>query len=117
MPEEPREPNQVQAMGWSAGGALFSAFVAALVIAFLDTDFGQEIAGRLEGPGRALVAAPVLVMCAVIFGVSVLALVVPEHRSRLHQVGVVTAWLIVAWAVMAAVILAGLAYAVDRVGG
>lgn len=102
-------------MAWSAAGALFSAFVAALVIAFLDTDFGQEVAGRLEGPGRALVAAPVVVMCLVIFCASVLALLLPDQRRRLHNIGVVTAWLVVAWIVMAAVILAGLAYAVDRV--
>jgi hypothetical protein len=117
MSEGPQEQNEVHAMAWSAAGALFSAFVAALVIAFLDTDFGQEIASRLEGPGRALVAAPVIGMCIVIFCVSVLALVLPEQRRRLHNIGVLTAWLVVAWVVMAAVILAGLAYAVERVGG
>lgn len=117
MAREPNEPNQVQAMVWSAAGALFSAFAAALVIAFLDTDFGREIAGRLEGPGRALVAAPVIAMCVLIFCVSVLALVMPEQRARLHRIGILTAWLVVAWAVMAAVILAGLAYAVERIEG
>jgi cation transporter-like permease len=102
-------------MKWPALGALFSAFVAALVVAFLDTDFGREIASRLEGPGRALVAAPVIVMCLVIFGASVMALVLPDQRQRLLNVSMVTAWLVVAWVVMAAVILAGLAYLVDRV--
>ena len=100
-------------MKWPALGALFSAFVAALVVAFLDTDFGRDIAGRLEGPGRALVAAPVIVMCLIIFGASVMALVLPAQRDRLLNVSLVTAWLVVAWIVMAAVILAGLAYAVD----
>ena len=115
MSKGPEEPNQIQTMAWSAAGALFSAFVAVLVIAFLDTDLGQEVAGRLEGPGRALVAAPVIAMCVVIFCVSVLALVLPEQRRRLHNIGMVTAWLVVAWVVMAAVILAGLAYLVERV--
>ena len=103
-------------MGWSALGALFAAFVASLVIAFLDTDFGRDIASRLEGPGRALVAAPVLLGCLVIFGASVLALVLPDRRERLQNVALFSGFLIVAWALMAAVILAGLAWAVDSLG-
>jgi hypothetical protein len=112
--KEREERDQVRGMGWSAIGALFSAFVAALVIAFLDTDIGRDAAARLEGPGRALVAAPVLVMCGVIFCLSVLALVLPERRDRLLNAAMLTAWLIAAWALMAAVILAGLAFTVDR---
>jgi ABC-type transport system involved in cytochrome c biogenesis permease subunit len=110
----PPEENQVRAMGVAALGALLAAFVAALVLAFLDTDFGQEIASDLDGPGRFLVAAPVVAMCAVVFTACMLSLVLPERREQLMNLAVITAWLIAAWVVMATVILAGLAYAVDH---
>ncbi len=104
----------MRGMALAAFGALFSAFVAVLVVAFLDTDLGRDAAARLEGPGRALVAAPVIVMCLIVFFASLLALVLPAQRARLLNVAMITGWLIVAWAVMAAMILAGLAFAVDR---
>jgi hypothetical protein len=108
------EENQVRAMGVAALGALLAAFVGALVIAFLDTDFGQEIASNLDGPGRFLVAAPVVGMCVVVFTACMLSLVWPARRERLMSLSVITAWLIAAWVVMAAVILAGLAYALHH---
>jgi membrane-associated phospholipid phosphatase len=56
-------------------------------------------------------------MCGVIFGASVLALVLPERRRRLQNVALFSGFLIVAWVVMAAVILAGLAWAADSLEG
>jgi hypothetical protein len=100
----------------SAAGALFSAFVAALVVAFLSTDIGRDAASQLDGAGRALVAAPVIAMCLFIFGASVAALALPDQRERLQNLSLLTAFLIAAWVVMAAVILGGLSVASERVG-
>jgi hypothetical protein len=87
--------------------------VTAVVIAVLDTDFGRDLQRDLDAPARALVAAPVLALAAVVFVACVLALVLPAERDRLLRIAGMAGWLIPAWLLMAGLVLGAIAYALD----
>jgi hypothetical protein len=89
--------------------------VAAVVIALLDTDLGRDLQQDLEAPARALVAAPVLALAAVVFVTSVVALILPGARDRLLRIAGIAGWLIPAWLLMAGLVLGAIAYALDSV--
>jgi hypothetical protein len=83
------------------------------VIAVLDTDLGRDLQRDLDAPARALVAAPVLALAAVVFVTCVLALVVPAARDRLLRIAGMAGWLIPAWLLMSGLVLGAIAYALD----
>jgi protein-S-isoprenylcysteine O-methyltransferase Ste14 len=114
MPEQDYDAPPPQPFTWPVIGTLYSAVVASIVIAILDTDFGRDLQERLDAPARALVAAPVLFFCAVVFCSSLVALVVPRYRRQSTRIAEYGAWLIPAWLLMSGVVLGGLAYALDR---
>jgi hypothetical protein len=88
--------------------------VTGVVIALLDTDLGRELQRDLDAPARALVAAPVLALAAVVFVTCVLALILPAARDRLLRVAGMAGWLIPAWLLMSGLVLGAIAYALDR---
>jgi hypothetical protein len=90
--------------------------VTAVVIAVLDTDFGRELQRDLDAPARALVAAPVLALAAVVFVTCVLALILPAARDRLLRIAGMAGWLIPAWLLMSGLVLGAIAYALDSLG-
>jgi hypothetical protein len=90
--------------------------VTAVVIAVLDTDFGRELQRDLDAPARALVAAPVLALAAVVFVTCVLALILPAARYRLLRIAGMAGWLIPAWLLMSGLVLGAIAYALDSLG-
>jgi hypothetical protein len=83
------------------------------VVAVLDTDLGRELQRDLDAPARALVAAPVLALAAVVFVSCVLALVLPAARDRLLRIAGMAGWLIPAWLLMSGLVLGAIAYALD----
>jgi hypothetical protein len=87
-----------------------------VVIAVLDTDFGRELQRDLDAPARALVAAPVLALAAVVFVTCVLALILPAARDRLLRIAGMAGWLIPAWLLMSGLVLGAIAYALDSLG-
>jgi hypothetical protein len=87
--------------------------VTAVVIALLDTDLGRDLQRDLDAPARALVAAPVLAMAAVVFVACVLALILPAARDRLLRIAGMAGWLIPAWLLMSGLVLGAIAYALD----
>ena len=99
----------------AAIGALYASVVTAITVAVLDTDFGRELGKDLDAPVRAMIATPILVLAAVVFVASVLALVLPEHQKRLLGVAGVAAWLIPAVAIIAGVLIATVAVALEQV--
>jgi len=102
-----------EGFGLAALGALYASIVTAVVIAILDTDFGRDLGEDLEAPVRAMIAAPVLILAAVAFTASVLALVLPQHQKRLLGVAGIAGWLIPAVLVIAGVLIATVAVALD----
>jgi hypothetical protein len=90
--------------------------VTAVVIALLDTDLGRGLQRDLDAPARALVAAPVLALAAVVFVTCVLALVLPAARDRLLRIAGMAGWLIPAWLLMSGLVLGAIAYALDSLG-
>jgi hypothetical protein len=88
--------------------------VTGVVIALLDTDLGRELQRDLDAPARALVAAPVLALAAVVFVTCVLALILPAARERLLRIAGMAGWLIPAWLLMSGLVLGAIAYALDR---
>lgn len=102
-----------EGFGLAALGALYASVVTAVVVAILDTDFGRELGEDLEAPVRAMIAAPVLLLAAVVFTTSVLALVLPQHRERLLGVAGIAGWLIPAVLLIAGVLIATVAIALD----
>jgi hypothetical protein len=115
MASEDPDQREPQPFTWPIIGTLYASVVAAIVVAILDTDFGQDLQERLDAPARAMVAAPVLGFCVVLFLACLLALVVPAVRRPSMRVAELTAWLIPAWLLMSGVILGGIAYALDRI--
>ncbi len=101
-------------MALPAIGALYASLVIAVVVALLDTEFGQGLADKVGAPVQTMVAAPVLAMALVVFVASVLALVLPAARRRLLGVAGIVSWLIPAWLVIAGVLLACVSFALDR---
>jgi protein-S-isoprenylcysteine O-methyltransferase Ste14 len=99
---------------WPILGTLYSSVIAATVVAILDTDFGRDLQERLDAPARAMVAAPVLLFCVVVFCGCLVALVAPAWRRQSMRVAELAAWMIPAWLLMSAVILAGIAYALEN---
>ena len=97
----------------AAIGALYASVVAAVTFAILDTDFGRELGEDLDAPVRAMIAVPILILCAVVFTASVLALVLPEQRRRLLGVAGIAGWLIPAVAIIAGVLIATVAVALN----
>ncbi|MGH2982732.1 MAG: hypothetical protein ACRDK5_00515 [Solirubrobacterales bacterium] len=87
--------------------------VTAGVIALLDTDIGRGLQKDLDAPARVLVAAPVLVLAAVVFVTCVLALILPAARDRLLRIAGMAGWLIPAWLLMAGLVMGAIAYALD----
>ena len=85
-----------------------------MVIALLDTDLGRDLQRDLDAPARALVAAPVLALAAVVFVTCVLALILPAARDRLLRIAGMAGWLIPAWLLMSGLVLGAIAYALDR---
>jgi hypothetical protein len=104
-----------EGFGLAAIGALYASVVAAVVIAVLDTDYGRELGEDLEAPVRAMIATPVLVLAAVVFAASVLALLLPEHQKRLLGVAGIAGWLIPATLIIAGVLIATVAVALDSI--
>jgi hypothetical protein len=90
--------------------------VTAVAIALLDTDLGRGLQRDLDAPARALVAAPVLALAAVVFVTCVLALVLPAARDRLLRIAGMAGWLIPAWLLMSGLVLGAIAYALDSLG-
>jgi hypothetical protein len=88
--------------------------VTGVVIALLDTDLGRDLQSDLDAPARALVAAPVLALAAVVFVTCVLALILPGARDRLLRIAGMAGWLIPAWLLMSGLVLGAIAYALDR---
>jgi hypothetical protein len=88
--------------------------VTGVVIALLDTDLGRDLQRDLDAPARALVAAPVLALAAVVFVTCVLALILPGARDRLLRIAGMAGWLIPAWLLMSGLVLGAIAYALDR---
>jgi protein-S-isoprenylcysteine O-methyltransferase Ste14 len=111
--EDPQE-RQPQSFAWPIIGTLYSSVIAVTVVAILDTDFGRDLQERLDAPARAMVAAPVLLFCVALFCASLVALVAPAWRRPSLRVAELSAWLIPAWLLMSAVILGGIAYALDN---
>jgi hypothetical protein len=107
-PAPEREP---QPFTWPILGTLYASVVAAIVVAILDTDFGRDLQERLSAPARALVAVPVLILCLVVFGASMAALVAPGYRRQSMRVAEIAAWVIPAWLLMSGLVLGALAYA------
>ena len=111
---EPAAAETPQGMALPAIGALYASLVIAVVVALLDTEFGQGLADKVGAPVQTMVAAPVLAMALVVFVASVLALVLPAARRRLLGVAGIVSWLIPAWLVIAGVLLACVSFALDR---
>jgi hypothetical protein len=103
----------LEGFGLAALGALYASVVTAIVIAVLDTDLGRDLQRDLDAPARALVAAPVLALAAVVFVTCVLALVLPAARDRLLRIAGMAGWLIPAWLLMSGLVLGAIAYALD----
>jgi hypothetical protein len=97
----------------AALGALYASVVTAVVVAILDTDFGRELGEDLEAPVRTMIAAPVLILAAVVFTACVLAFLLPDHRRRLLGVAGIAGWLIPAVLIIAGVLIATVAVALD----
>jgi hypothetical protein len=97
----------------AALGALYASVVTTIVIAVLDTDLGRDLQRDLDAPARALVAAPVLALAAVVFVSCVLALILPAARERLLRIAGMAGWLIPAWLLMSGLVLGAIAYALE----
>jgi hypothetical protein len=110
------EENPLEGFGLAAFGALYASIVTAAVIAVLDTDFGRELQRDLDAPARAMVAAPVLALAAVVFVTCVLALILPAARVRLLGIAGMAGWLIPAWLLMSGLVLGAIAFALDSLG-
>lgn len=104
-----------EGFGLAALGALYASIVTAVVIAILDTDFGRDLGEDLEAPVRTMIAAPVLILAAVVFTACVFALVMPEHRKRLLGVAGIAGWLIPAVLIISGVLIATVAVALDSI--
>jgi hypothetical protein len=104
-----------EGFGLAALGALYASVVSAVVIAVLDTDLGRDLQRDIDAPARAMVAAPVLALAAVVFVTCVLALLLPASRDRLLRVAGMAGWLIPAWLLMSGLVLGAIAFALGQI--
>ena len=85
-----------------------------ILVAILDSYFGRSLDAKVDAPARTLIAAPVIVDAVLVFGASMLALILPEYRRPSLKVAEICSWLIPAWLVMGAMVLGAISFALHH---
>jgi hypothetical protein len=103
-----------QTFTWPLLGALYGSLVIVAVLGVLESGAGSGFEDEVDAPARTLVAAPVVLFAAVVFGASMMALILPAYRRPSLRVAEIVAWLIPAWLVMSAMGIGAVAFALHH---
>jgi hypothetical protein len=108
------EEAEDQTFTWPLLGALYGSLVIIAVVGVLESGAGSGFEDEVDAPARTLVAAPVVLFATVVFGASLVALIVPAYRRPALRVAEVCAWLVPAWLVMSAMGIGAVSFALHH---